>query len=36
MENLIFELQPLRIQAGWKVEYNNFYNCINMILKIVN
>lgn len=19
-----FELQPLRIQAGWKVEYNNF------------
>ena len=24
MEQQSFELQPLRIQAGWKVEYNNF------------
>lgn len=21
---MYYELQPLRIQAGWKVEYNNF------------
>ena len=24
MEQQPFELQPLRIQAGWKVEYNSF------------
>ncbi len=21
---MYYELQPLRIQAGWKIEYNNF------------
>ena len=23
-KNMSYELQPLRLQAGWKIEYNNF------------